>query len=401
MDQLGIAGTMAADVAFYILALAGIAYLTLALWQVRRFCVNASPMAPHRPGITVLKPLCGDEPRLYQCLRSFCAQDYPQLQIIFGVRDANDPAIAVVKRLQREFPQRDLVLVQDARIHGANLKVSNLMNMAHAIRHPVIAIADSDVDIATDCLSRVVSSLAAPHVGAVTCLYQGAPNHSTMSQLGALYINDWFLPSVLVDVGLNGTDGCFGALTLIRTQALRDVGGLSALSDYLAEDHRLGRLIRDAGWTLALSDLPVNTMVEESSLSTLLSHEIRWGRTVRACRPLDHVLSLVTFPLPVLVLLFCYSPSWTALAVLALHGGLRTGLHYAVHARFPLPAPVTPWLVPMRECLCGLVWAISLLKGTVSWRGRTFTVDSDGRLMPLLAPQPMHSPQLHPMLAGE
>ena len=246
-----------------------------------------------------------------------------------------------------------------------------------------------------------MSTLADPNVGAVTCLYQGAPNLNTVSRLGALYINDWFLPSVLVDVGLNGTDGCFGALTLVRAQALKEAGGFAALSDYLAEDHRMGRLIRDAGWKLALSDLPVDTMVEETSLSTLLSHEIRWGRTVRACRPLDHVLSLVTFPLPVLMLLWAAAPSWGGLAMLAFHMGLRLGLHYAVHSRFPLPAPVTPWLVPVRESLCCLVWAISLLRGSVTWRGRTYTVDSDGRMTPQILRAPLRAPRMRPLLVGE
>src|SRR3984957_11658105 len=75
------------------------------------------------PGVTILKPLCGPEPRLYECLRSFCNQAWPQLQIVFGVRDPADPAVAVVRRLQHEFPALDLTLVLDGTYHGSNGKV--------------------------------------------------------------------------------------------------------------------------------------------------------------------------------------------------------------------------------------------------------------------------------------
>src|ERR1700744_1525223 len=97
------------------------------------------------PAVTILKPLCGDEHELYEGLRSFCEQDYPRFQIVFGVADGADPAADAVSRLQREFPKLDLKLVVDRRQHGSSRKVSNLMNMMPLAQHDFLVISDSDV----------------------------------------------------------------------------------------------------------------------------------------------------------------------------------------------------------------------------------------------------------------
>jgi len=50
-------------------------------WRLHRTEYPGATLMP----VTVLKPLCGAEPGLYENLRSFCKQDYPQFQIVFGV----------------------------------------------------------------------------------------------------------------------------------------------------------------------------------------------------------------------------------------------------------------------------------------------------------------------------
>jgi ceramide glucosyltransferase len=382
-----------ASVALYVLALAGIAYLALALNHVWRFRGEVKPAdSANLPPVSIMKPLCGDEPGLYQCLRSFCQQDYPAYQVVFGVRDADDAAVKVVNRLRAEFPEREIALVTDARIYGANLKVSNLINMMPACRHDMLVIADSDVAVGPDALTRVMVQLTEDGVGATSCLYRGKPMEGLASRLGALYINDWFLPSVLVDVALSGVDGCFGALMAVRREALASVGGFHAMVNHLAEDNLLGRLLRRGGWQVRLSSYTVDTMVGEDSLSALIHHEVRWSRTVRACRPLDHFLSLTTFPLLLTVFLLAIDPSILGCFLAALHLLLRMGLHLAVARRFPHGAS---WnermadvaLVPLRECLCFVVWLVSLSGTRVRWRNRDYRIIGDGRLLMSESPE--------------
>src|SRR5579862_2835845 len=230
---------------FYVLgclvAAASGSYLLLAIWRVSRFRV--APPHPLRwtPGVTILKPICGAEPRLYECLRSFCTLHYAPLQIIFGVGDPADPAIAVVERLIKEFPARDLSLVVDNTVHGTNLKVSNLINMYRSARHDVIIVSDSDTEVARDSLAALVAPLGNGVVGAVTCLYKGVPAKGLASTLGALFINDWFLASAVVDAGMRDVAYCFGPVTAVRRDALEAIGGFGTLSFHLADDFMLGR----------------------------------------------------------------------------------------------------------------------------------------------------------------
>ena len=362
------------------LALAGIAYLLIALAVVRRFRPGGVADRDGRftPPVTILKPLCGDEPHLYECLRSFCRQDYPAYQIVFGIRDANDPVRRQVERLMEEFPQADLSLVCDARIRGPNLKVSNLINMMAECRYDIVVISDSDVVVDHHALAAVVAPLAESGVGAVTCLYAGTAVAGLASRLGALYINDWFLPSALVDHALSGVDGCWGPLTAVRRAALADAGGLEALVGYLADDNRLGRLLRRSGWEVRLSPHIVHTTAAEADLAELLCHEVRWGRTVRTCRARDHLLSLATFPLPVLLGLLAVAPTRWGVGLTALFLALRFALHFSVRARLASVEMSATWLLPARELLCFVVWAISLVGSRVTWRRRTSRITADG-----------------------
>ena len=182
------------------LSLAGAAmtYSVIALVAVLLRLQSPAPAASRLPAVTVFKPVCGAEPETYECLRSFCDQDYPEFQIVFGVAELSDPVVAVVERLQREFPARDLRLVVDRRQHGSSRKVSNLVNMMPLARHDYFVIADSDVRVGRDYLVRVVAPLLDDRVGIVTCSYRGVPRPGLWSLLGSQFINEWFIPSVRV-----------------------------------------------------------------------------------------------------------------------------------------------------------------------------------------------------------
>src|SRR5271165_692842 len=268
------------------------------------------------PAVTILKPLCGDEHELYECLRSFCDQAYPTFQIVFGVSDGADPAVDVVNRLQREFPAIDLQLAIDRRQHGSSRKVSNLINMMSLARHDYLVLSDSDVRVERDYLAKVVHPLLDPEVGIVTCSYRGNPRPGLCSLLGSLFINEWFTPSVRVAAMYGSRAFAFGVTIAIRRQVLASVGGFAAIANQLADDYRLGELTRRLGLKTALSDVVVETCVDERSFGHLVRHELRWLRTIRAVRPLGYSLLFVTYSVPV-ALIGCAlaAGAWPALAM--------------------------------------------------------------------------------------
>ena len=379
-----ILGLSLSNIGLSLLALAGISYLLLCLRHLLVFRESLSaPAQGDFPPLSVLKPLCGDEPRLYECLQSFCNQDYPEFQIVFGVRDSSDPAVAVVERLKREFPEREISLVCDARIYGANLKTSNVMNIMGACRHDLLLVSDSDVEIGQGCFRSIVTHMNDPKVGAVSCIYKGRPTQGMISVLGALNINGWIIPSVLLDRALNGIDACLGPVLLLRRSALNAIGGFAAVANHLAEDHQIGDLMAQNGWDVRLSAFTIDTMVNERSLGDLFRHEVRWAHTVRAVRPADHILSVVTCILPILLLLHVISPHWWGGAMIGLYLALRLGLDRVMNARFSLVRRAPLWMVPIRECLCFAVWFHATFSRAVVWRNHPFRLQSGGRLVPL------------------
>jgi len=375
------------------LAAASAAFLILALWRAATSRFDSILTQPHdpaaafRPPVTVLKPLCGKEPRLYECLRSFCEQDYPDMQIVFGVGDSGDGAIAVVEQLIAEFSGRDLTLVINGGTHGSNLKVGNLINMARLAKHDIIVVSDSDTLVARDCLAQIVTPFAEAATGAVTCLYKAAPAAGLASKLGALFINDWFLSSAVVDARMRDVAYCFGPLSAVRRGALDAIGGFAALGSQLADDFMMGRLIAAAGYKVRLSHVVPSTVVAENFRS-LFWHELRWARTVKAVKPGEHFLSAVMEPLPLLAALLLPYPQLGGWAILGTVIMLRVALHYLLHARFRFDYPACPWLLPFRECLCFAVWAASFLGSNIRWRHRRFAIGSGGELIPLPMPVP-------------
>ena len=204
------------------------AYLAGTAVAAIRFASRATPTGAERPPVSLLKPLHGAEPDLYENLRSFAEQDYPVVQVVLGVNDAKDGALPVARALVRDLPDRDIALVVDPRVRGGNQKVANLENMLRAARHEILVLADSDMRVDRHYLAAVTAPLHDPQIGIVTCLYQGVATAGVWSELGALHINFGFLPSALVAAALGIERGCFGATIAMRRETLSQIGGLQA-----------------------------------------------------------------------------------------------------------------------------------------------------------------------------
>jgi ceramide glucosyltransferase len=357
---------------------------SITAWRAVRRQIRPSQVAmSDAPPVTVLKPLRGAEHAIYECLRSFCEQDYPRFQVVFGVSDADDPAIAVVRRLQREFPNRDLKLAIDGRQHGSSPKVSNLINMMALARYDYLVIADSDVRVTRGYLTKVVAPLLDPGVGIVTCSYRGWPRAGLWSLLGCLFINEWFTPSVRVAAMAGSRSFAFGATIAIRRHVLASIGGFKAIANQLADDYRLGELTRRMGLRTVLSEVVVETCVDERNLGELLRHELRWLRTIRAVRPVGHALSFVTFGIPVAALgSLLAAGALPALAMLGITAAARVMLHSSV--RKPGSALSHLLILPLRDTLSFALWGWSFATSRVRWRDEHFQVTSDGSVHPVV-----------------
>jgi len=364
-----------------LLAAAGAAQALAGWVAVARFAARPRPVPAHRPPISVLKPLHGDEPLLEAALESLCRQDYPAFQIVCGVQDAADPAIGIVRRLQARYPARAIVLVVDATPHGRNRKVANLMNMLPASRHAVLAIADSDLHVAPDWLERLVAALEDPNVGLVTTLYAGLPvSGHWVRRLGAAQITGAFLPGALLARALGRRD-CLGATMVLRRATLERIGGFAALVDHLADDNVLGQLVRAAGLEVALADTVPLTTVPETRLAELWRHELRWARTIRALAPGAFAASALQYGTVWGMAAAALSGgAWWGWAVLGGAWAARTASGWGIgralrEISVPLAFSAPFWLLPAREVMSFVELIAAFAGNRVEWRGHRLTAD--------------------------
>jgi len=366
-----------------LVAVAGCGFLVTATILVARAAGSpARPRAVVVPAVTVLKPLHGDEPGLLDNLGSFCSQDYPgPIQVVFGVQDSRDGAVAVVEQLQKTQAGRDLDLVIETKAHGLNRKVSNLVNMAPRIRHNIVVLADSDMRVDSDYLSRVTAALDEPGVGAVTCLYYGVPVAGMWSSLSALAINAHFLPGVVFGSALGLARPCFGSTLALRRQTLGEIGGFIAFVDCLADDYAMGAALRARGHTISIPSFAIAHMCTEASAHDFWRHELRWARTIKSIDPLGYAGSIAAHPLPwalIAALLGAGSTAFLpAIAIAVVSIGCRAALLRQVERAYALP-PQAYWLVPARDLLSFILFVVSFFGRDVSWKGHRYRMVAGG-----------------------
>ena len=236
----------------------GCLYMAVACLRVLRFGRAQTAGANQSPvPVTVLMPLCGDEPNLYERLRALAEQDYAApVQVLCAIHDANDPSVAVVKKVAADLPQANIEWQVDPRLHGRNLKMSNLVNALERVRHDVLVMIDSDILVGRGYLAHVVGELQRPNVGAVTCLYYGLASDGLWTKLSAKSTNLHFLPSVIVGLSARLAQPCFGSTIALTRKTLEQIGGLQPFVDHLWDDYAIGQAVRAAGLQVAVSRSP-------------------------------------------------------------------------------------------------------------------------------------------------
>ncbi len=372
------------DWLFLALACAGSVYALVAAVLVRRFFQSKPPAAAEFAAVTILKPLSGDEPGLRAHLESFCHQDYPgEVQIIFGVMDPNDPAIRCVEALQRDLPDRDIRLVIDTREYGANRKVSNAINIVREARHDILVLADSDIGVHPSYLRHIVTELSAPGIDLVTCLYRGMPLRGIWAQLSAMAIDYHFLPSVIFGLAVGLARPCFGATIALRRTVLERIGGLEPFVNYLADDNALGEAVRRQGLGVAIPPMTVTHACRERDLADLMTHELRWARTIWSVDRTGFIGSIVTHPVPLaLIGATALGFSLAATAILLLTLCSRAVLLRQVDQSLGIQGRRW-WLWPARDVLSFVIFIVSFFVRSVTWQGRRFRIGPYGMLSSL------------------
>jgi ceramide glucosyltransferase len=332
------------------------------------------------PAVTILKPLYGDEPGLLENLVSFCDQIYSgPVQIVFGVSQPDDPAIAVVEQLRTMFPHQSIELVIDTSVHGTNPKVSNLINMSARIAHDIIVLADSDIRVRPDYLSRVVDRLERTG-GVVTAPYYGISTGSLWSRLSELNLDGHFLPGVLVGSRFSLSRPCLGSTIALHRSSLVAIGGFEAIADCLADDYEIGALMAERGEPVSLLDFAVGHVCDERSFGELWRHELRWAMTIQSIDPIGYFGWIIShaFPLALFAWMFGGEGIAACLAVGSL--ACRAVLIYAIERGYGLP-PRPYWLIPLRDLLSFAVFTAGFVARDLSWKGHRYTLMSDSTMI--------------------
>lgn len=353
-------------------------YQLFALAATLHHLFSSDPPPPDAlPPVSILKPVRGLDPGFAAAIRSHAAQRYPAgFEILFGARDADDPAIPEIEKLARDFPQVPIRLIRCV-TDAPNGKVGVLMDLAREARHAVWIVNDGDIGVPENYIASVVAPLSNPGIGVVTCLYR-AEGANLPGRFEALGVVTDFAPSALVAPFVGVSEFGFGSTLVFRRADLEAIGGFAAIQDYVADDYHLGAKIEALGRRNLISKTVVDTSLQAPSWSAVWKHQVRWARTIRVSRGAGYAGLPVT-----------HATLWALVALACGHYGLAAALlgcrlAVAFTAGWVLlrsrDALRWIWLTPFRDLYAVAVWAAGLVGNRVVWRGRQLMLDRNGRI---------------------
>jgi len=367
--------------ALLLVAIAPYVYYILASVFAARFFRNSRPVSPastFAPPVSILKPIRGLDRDTYENYASFCAQDYPEFEILFCVSDETDPAVPVIEKIIAAFPQRSIRLLVGSEPIGASDKVNKLCRMAREARYELLLVSDSDVRVDPGFLRAVVAPFADPQVGGVTCLYRGLTDGSLAADLEALGNSADFAPGVLTAWMLGGRKLNFmlGAVMATTKQHLATIGGFEAIADYFCDDYELGNRLARRGFRVELCRRTVSIVYPHQSISEAFRHQLRWNLSIRFSRPAGHLGLIFTQGLFWMILATAIAPGWLAYAYPTAYALLRTDAALSVGARGMGDQLVRRkgWLLPLRDAFAFFVWLASFFPRRIRWRDREFII---------------------------
>ena len=358
-------------------------YLAGILAAVRFFSRKRAKQLPDfTPPVSVLKPVHGVDFASYENFASFCAQDYPDYEILFCVNDLSDPAVAIIQKVISDFPQRSIRILSGAAQIGSNRKINNLVLLARKARHEILVQSDGDVRVGPHYLREVVAPFRDPAVGVVSCLYRGIAQNNLWAQLEAVGAASDFMAGALVAGWKEGVTFALGASVSTTKSWLAKIGGYESLANLLADDYEIGNRLHKAGAKVLLSREPVWTMYAAQTARGFWEHQVRWARTIRLVRPASFLGLLFTHGLPLALLAAAVAPAtWISAAYLLAYIVLRLGMAWLVGVWGLQDAVLRRklWLVPLRDLLHFAVWLAAFTSHRIKWGGLEFDL-RDGQM---------------------
>ena len=351
--------------------------LTIAA-AVRYRGVRPAPLRDGAP-ISILKPLAGIDDGLEENLRTFFEQEYANFEILFAVRNPDDPAIAVAERLRARYRNVPSRLIVTGEPPYPNAKVYSLDRMLAEARHDLLVMSDSDIRVTPDMLAVIAAEFQDAKLGLATCPYRAVPGRSFWSTLEAIGLNTEFIGGVLVARMLGGMKFALGPTIAARRATLAGIGGFDAVKDFLAEDFVMGNLAAARGDGVILSSCVIEHHIGAQRLAANLRHRLRWNRSTRRSRPAGYAGQLFTNPLPLALLLWAVKPEWWPAAAAAVF--LRAAAGWAT-AGYVLRDRLTARLfilVPIQDILSFAMWLAGFFGNTILWRGRKYHLRADGK----------------------
>ena len=369
-----------------VVAAAPLAYYIAATLAALRFFIRerAREIAPYAPVVSLLKPVRGVDFGSYDNFASFCTQEYPEYEILFGVADDADPAVPLIQRLITDFPQRRISLFVGAERIGASRKVNMLARLAGEARHEILVLTDGDIRVSPEYLREVVAPFADRRVGAVTSFYRGIAENNLGAELEAIGAASDFFAGVLMANWMEGITFGLGASIVTTKEWVARIGGFAAIADMHSDDYELGHRIASAGGKILLSREAVWTMYPAQTARGFWQHQVRWARTVRLCRPLSFAGLIFTHGLPWALLAALIAPApWIAASYLLAYLVLRLTMAWTVGVWGVRDDVVRRklWLVPLRDAIYFVVWLASFASNRIHWSGEEYTMEK-GHLVP-------------------
>ena len=332
------------------------------------------------PGVTLFKPLKGEDEETRACLESWLKQDYSgPVQTLFGVANAADPVCEIVRDLQKQCADRDIELVICDPILGANAKVSTLTYLEKKAKHQIWVISDADVVAPTDLLSEIAPKFQRSEVALVNCFYKLPPAKTAAMVWENIGVNADFWSQVCQSNSLKPMNFALGAVMAVRTEAFEKIGGFKTLHNQLADDYQLGRRLADVGGKIELANVVVECREGAKNLGAVWKHQLRWARTIRVCQPGPYfasVLSNVT-----VWMLAWLAVSGSQLALVCLPVRIFTAMHNDKRLTQTEWAWLESFYAPFKDLLQFAVWLCAFAGNSVVWRGEKFLVKQGGELV--------------------
>jgi len=371
------------------IAAAPLAYYVAATFAALQFFrrERARAIGSYTPAVSLLKPVHGVDFDSYQNFASFCTQEYPEYEILFGVGDSTDPAVRLIQRVIAEFPRLRIRLFVGAEYIGANRKVNMLARLAGEVQNEILVLTDGDIRVSRSYLKEVVAPLADKKIGAVTSFYRGIVEKNLGAEIEAIGAASDFFAGVLMANWMEGMTFGLGASIVTTREWVAKIGGFAAIADLHSDDYELGNRIAKAGGKILLSREAVWTMYPAQTARGFWQHQLRWLRTVRLCRPASFAGLVFTHGLPwaLLAALIAPAPSIAAAYLLA-YFALRLIMAWTVGVWGVGDDVVRRklWLVPLRDAIYFVVWLGSFASNRIHWGGEEYRMQQ-GRLVPVAA----------------